>query len=108
MAGTKLGQGGAVGAGKGAFLPLNRGRGGLEDGVWCKLADGSLHRRGMEVCQGGPVGGRVSPPICEQVGDRWEEAGLKGVLHGTWAGGGSDDRVGGMGGAEGTEEVLGA
>ena len=48
VAGTKLGQGGAVGAGKGVFLLLNRGRGGL-DGVWCKLADGSLHCRGVEV-----------------------------------------------------------
>ena len=52
MAGAKLGQGGVVGTEKGKFLPLDKGRGGLglEDGVWCKLDDGSLHRRGMEIC----------------------------------------------------------
>ena len=45
--------------------------------------------------------GGVCPPIGEQVGDRWEETGLDGIFHGSWAYGGSDDRVGGMGGAEG-------
>ena len=42
------------------------------------------------------------------MGDRWEEEGLEDLFHRSWAGGGRDDRVGGMGGAEGTEEVLGA
>ena len=51
IAGAELGQGSAVGSGKGKLFPLDRGRGGLEDGVWCKLADGSLHRRGMKVRQ---------------------------------------------------------
>ena len=32
MAGSELGQGGAVGAGKGKLFPLDKGRGGLEDG----------------------------------------------------------------------------
>ena len=32
IAGAKLGQGGAVGAGKGKLFALDRGRGGLEDG----------------------------------------------------------------------------
>ena len=50
VAGSELGQGGAVGAGKGKLFPLDKGRGGLEDGVGCKLADGSLHRRGVKVC----------------------------------------------------------
>ena len=68
--------------GKGKLFPLDKGRGGLEDGVWCKLADGSLHRRGVKVCQGCLVGGGVCPPIGEQMGDRWEEAGLEGLFHG--------------------------
>ena len=87
MAGSELGQGGAVGAGKGKLFPLDKGRGGLEDGVWCKLADGSLHRRGVKVCQGCFVGGGVCPPIGEQMGDRWEEAGLEGLLFGSGTGG---------------------
>ena len=73
--------------GKGQLFPLDRGRGGLEDRVWCKLADGSLHRRGVEVCQGCFVGVGVCPPIGEQVGDRWEESGLEGLLFGSGTGG---------------------
>ena len=89
MAGAELGQGGVVGAGKGD--PLDRGRGGLEDGVRFKLADRSLDRGGVEIGQGGPVGGGVCPPIGEQVGNRWEEAGLEGPLHGAGARRGGDD-----------------
>ena len=65
VAGAELGQGSTVGSGKGSFLPLDRGRVGLEEGVWCELADGSSHRRGVEVCEGGSVGGGVGGPTCE-------------------------------------------
>ena len=90
-AGAELVKGGVMGTGKGGYYPLDRGWGGLEDGVRVKLADGSLDCGGVEVSQGGPVGGGVCPPIGEQVGDRWEEAGLEGLFHGARAGGGGDD-----------------
>ena len=47
-AGAELVKGGVVGAGKGGYYPLDRGWGGLEDGVRGKLADGSLHRGGVK------------------------------------------------------------
>ena len=65
MAGSELGQGGAVGSGQGHFLPLDKGGRGLKDGVWCELSDGSSHRRGVEVSEGGSVGGGIGGPTCE-------------------------------------------
>ena len=59
IAGAELGQGGSVGVGKGEFLTLDRRGIGLEDGFFLDLADCSLHRGGVKVCEGGLVGGRV-------------------------------------------------
>ena len=56
-------------------------------GVWCKLADGSLQRRGVKVGQGCFVGGGVCPPIGEQMGDRWKEAELESFFLGPVTGG---------------------
>ena len=97
VAGAELGQGGTVGTGKGCFLPLDRWRAGLEEGVWCELADGSSHCRGVEVCEGGSVAGGVCGPACEQVGHCWEKTGLKGVFHLASAGRGSNGGEQGVG-----------
>ena len=78
IAGAELGQGGSVGAGKGEFLSLDRRGIGLEDGFFLDLADCSLHRGGVKVCEGGLVGGRVhsggsvGPPE-----SRWDTDGRK-------------------------------
>ena len=64
-AGAELGQGSAVGAGKGKFFALDRGRGALEDTVWFELTYGRPNRCGMEVSQGGFVGAGVCCPTCE-------------------------------------------
>ena len=64
VAGAELGQGGAVGSGKGQFFALDKRGRGLEDRVWCELTDGISHRGCMEVFEGGLVGGGVGGSIC--------------------------------------------
>ena len=69
VAGAELGQGSAVGAGEGGLFTLDRGRGGLEGGVWCEMGDSISHRGSMEVGEGGLVGGGVSGSVSEKVGN---------------------------------------
>jgi len=73
IAGAELGEGSSVGAGKGEFLSLDRRGMGLEDRVFVHLGDCILHRGGVEVCEGGLIGGGVHSgavgwPTREQVG----------------------------------------
>ena len=49
------------------------------------MTDCISHRGGVKVYEGQLVGGWVSCAVCEEVGDRWEEAGLEGFLHGSGA-----------------------
>ena len=80
----------------------------MEDRVWCKLGDCSLHRGGVEVGEGGFVGGWVGYPTVEQVGYGGKEAGLEGFLLGAWARRSSNYWKGWVERTEGTKEELGA
>ena len=114
IAGAELGEGSSVGAGKGEFLSLDRRGTGLKDGAFLNLADCGLHCGGVEVCEGGLIGGGVHSgavgwPTREKVGHGREEKGLKGLLltPSPRARARRHNFIGGVGWAKGAEEELG-